>query len=395
MNTQEVMQQFEKYVISNYARLPRVIVRAQGATMWDADGREYLDFFPGWAVSGIGHCHPRVVEAIRRQAGELIHIDNTFYSLPQGQLAQLLSERAFGGKVFFCNSGAEAVEAALKLARKATPEGKYKIISMLGGFHGRTFGAITATAQPKYHQGFAPMLPGFKYVRYNDLDEVRAAIDDETAAVLLEPIQGEGGVKVADDAYLKGLRQLCDERGVLLILDEVQTGLGRTGTWFGYQHSGVVPDIMTMAKALGGGVSIGAIMAKPEIAAALVPGTHASTFGGNPLACAAGVAVIEAIEQENLLENAEVMSDRIMAHLEQMGQRHSCVEEIRGRGLMMGVELNRPGQGIVDACLERGLRVNCTQSVVLRMTPPMTVSAEQVDKAMAILDEAVAAVMAS
>ena len=392
MNTQEVIDQFNQFVISNYSRLPRVIVKAQGATMWDADGREYLDFFPGWAVSGIGHCHPRVVAAIRQQAGELIHIDNTFYSLPQGQLAEMLSKRAFGGKVFFCNSGAEAVEAALKLARRATPEGKFKIITMLGGFHGRTFGAISATAQPKYHQGFAPMLPGFKYVPYNDMEAVRQAIDEETAAVMLEPIQGEGGIRVPDDGYLAGLRQLCDERGVLLIFDEVQTGMGRTGTWFAHQQVNVVPDIMTMAKALGGGVSIGAMMAKAEVAKALVPGTHASTFGGNPLACAAGVAVIEAIEQENLLENTEIMGDRIVAHLEQLATRHSCVEEIRGRGLMIGVELNRPGQPIVDECLARGLRVNCTQSVVLRMTPPMTVTAEQVDKAMTILDEAMAAI---
>lgn len=391
MNTQQVVDQFNQFVIANYSRLPRVIVKAQGATMWDADGREYLDFFPGWAVSGIGHCHPRVVAAIQRQAAELIHIDNTFYSLPQGQLAQMLSERAFGGKLFFCNSGAEAVEAALKLARKATPENKYKIITALGGFHGRTFGAITATAQPKYHAGFAPMLPGFKYVPYNDLDAVRQAADDETAAVMVEPIQGEGGVRVPDDEYLRGLRQLCDERGMLLILDEVQTGLGRTGTWFGYQHANVVPDIMTLAKALGGGVSIGAIMARAEIGQAFVPGTHASTFGGNPLACAAGVAVIEAIEQENLLENAEVAGDRIMAHAEKLAGRHSCIQEIRGRGLMIGIELDRPGQGIVDACLERGLRVNCTQSVVLRMTPPMTVTPEQIDRAMAIIDDAMAA----
>ena len=391
MNTQQVIEQFNQFVIGNYYRLPRVIVRAQGAQMWDADGREYLDFFPGWAVSGIGHCHPKVVEAIRRQAGELIHIDNTFYSLPQGQLAQLLSERAFGGQVFFCNSGAEANEAALKLARKATPEGKYKFITMLGGFHGRTYGAISATAQPKYHQGFGPMLPGFKYVPFNDLPAVEKAIDEETCAILVEPIQGEGGIRIPDDNYLPGLRKLCDERGLLLILDEVQTGIGRTGTWFAHQQANVVPDIMTLAKALGGGVNIGAMMAKPEIAKALVPGTHASTFGGNPLCCAAGVAVIEAIEQENLLENTEVMSDRIRAHLEELAKRHSCVEEIRARGLMIGMELNRPGQPIVDACLERGLRINCTQSVVLRMTPPMVVTAEQVDRAMTILDESMTA----
>ncbi len=392
MTTQDVIEQFDRFVIANYGRLPRVIVRAQGATMWDADGREYLDMFPGWAVSGIGHCHPRVVEAIRRQAGELIHVDNTFYSAPQGRLAQMLSERAFGGKLFFCNSGAEAVEAALKLARRATPDGRYKIVTMLGGFHGRTFGAITATAQPKYHQGFGPMLPGFKYVPFNDLDAAAAAVDDETAAVLIEPIQGEGGVRVAGEEYLRGLRALCDQRGVLLIFDEVQTGMGRTGDWFAYQHAGVVPDIMTLAKALGGGVSIGAMMATPQVAAALVPGTHASTFGGNALACAAGIAVIEAIEQESLLDNVEVMSDRARARLEQLAAKHPMIEEIRGRGLMIGIELNQPGQPVVDECLDRGLRINCTQQVVLRLAPPMTVTADQIDRAMAVLDDALTAV---
>ncbi len=394
MNTQDVIAQFDKSVIANYGRLPRVIVKGQGAVMWDIDGNEILDMFPGWAVSGIGHCHPRVVEAIQKQAAELIHIDNTFYSLPQGKLAQMLGERAFGGKCFFCNSGAEAVEAGLKLARRAAGEGRYKFVTMLGGFHGRTFGAVTATAQPKYHNGFSPMLPGFKYVAYNDLEAVREAVDDETAAILVEPIQGEGGVRVADEDYLRGVREICDQHGALLILDEVQTGMGRTGDWFAYQHAGVTPDIMTMAKALGGGVAIGGIMAAPEVAEHLVPGTHASTFGGNPLACAAAIAVIEAIEADDLLENVEVQGDRARARFEQLAEKHPAIEEIRGRGLMLALELNQPGAPIVDECLKRGLRINCTQQTVIRFMPPMTVTADQVDRAIAILDEAMSAVSA-
>ena len=309
MNTQETIDQFSKYVIANYGRLPRVIVRGQGCYLYDADGQEILDMFPGWAVSGIGHCHPKVVEAIRQQVGELIHIDNTFYSEPQGQLAQLLSERAFGGKCFFCNSGAEANEAALKLARLHTDQGKYKFITAQGSFHGRTFATVTATAQPAYHEGFMPMLPGFAYVPFNDIKALEAAFSDEVAAVMVEPIQGEGGINVATAEYLQTMRALCDEHGALMILDEVQTGMGRTGKWFGYQHYEVEPDIITLAKALGGGVAIGAIMAQDSVAASLVPGKHASTFGGNNLACAAGVAVVEAIEQEKLLGNAQELGE--------------------------------------------------------------------------------------
>ncbi|MFC1781929.1 aspartate aminotransferase family protein, partial [Planctomycetota bacterium] len=304
MNTQEVIEMFDKYVIANYGRLPRVITKGQGCYLYDAEGNEILDMFPGWAVSGIGHCHPKVVEAIRRQVGELIHIDNTFYSEPQGTLAKLLGERAFGGKCFFCNSGAEANEAALKLARLHTSQEKYKFITAEGSFHGRTFATVTATAQPKYHEGFLPLLPGFVYVPYNDISALKAAFSDEVAAVMVEPIQGEGGINVASQEYLETIRRLCDENQAVMILDEVQTGIGRTGKWFGYQHSGVEPDIITMAKALGGGVAIGAMMAKEEIASSLVPGKHASTFGGNSLACTAGIAVIEAIEEDNLLRNA-------------------------------------------------------------------------------------------
>jgi len=384
MDTQETIDQFSKYVIANYGRLPRVIVRGQGCYLYDADGQEILDMFPGWAVSGIGHCHPKVVEAIRHQVGELIHIDNTFYSEPQGQLAQLLSERAFGGKCFFCNSGAEANEAALKLARLHTEPGKYKFITALGSFHGRTFATVTATAQPQYHEGFMPMLPGFSYVPFNDIKALQDAFSDEVAAVMVEPIQGEGGINVATEEYLQTMRSLCDEHGALMILDEVQTGMGRTGKWFGYQHYDVEPDIITLAKALGGGVAIGAIMAQDGVAASLVPGKHASTFGGNNLACAAGVAVIEAIEQENLLQSTQELGEYLQEKILALKDSFSIISSVRGQGLMIGIQLTMPGGKIVEQCLERGLRINCTQETVLRFMPPMTVSKEQIDKAIDI-----------
>ena len=386
-DTQTTIALFDQYVIANYNRLANVIVRGKDSTIWDAQGNSYLDMFPGWAVSGIGHCHDRVVAAIREQAGTLIHMDNTFYNEPQGQFAKLLSERAFGGKCFFCNSGAEAVEAALKLARIHTPRDKYKIITAEGGFHGRTLGAVTATAQPKYHKGFLPLLPGFVYVPYNDIAALEAVFDDEVAAVMIEPIQGEGGIRMADAAYLQRIRELCDEHGALAIWDEVQCGMGRTGRWFGYQHHDVEPDIMTMAKALGGGVAIGGIMAREEVAASLVPGTHASTFGGNPLACAAGIATIEAIEQDNLLANAEAMGRHAREKLDALAQRHSAVDHIRGLGLMIGIQLTCPGAEIVSACWAKGMRINCTHDTVLRFMPAMTITAEQIDRAVAILND--------
>jgi len=377
---------FEKHVIANYGRLPRVIVRARGCYMYDADGNEILDMFPGWAVSGIGHCHPKVVEAVRRQVGELIHIDNTFYSEPQGQLARLLGERAFGGKCFFCNSGAEANEAAMKLARLYTSSEKYKFITAEGSFHGRTLATVTATAQPKYHEGFLPLLPGFVYVPFNDTAALEAAFSDEVAAVMVEAVQGEGGINVATAEYLAAIRRLCDENGAVMILDEVQTGMGRTGRWFGYQHFDVEPDIITMAKALGGGVAIGAMMARDEVAACLVPGTHASTFGGNALACAAAVAVIEAIEEQNLLKNAVELGQYTREKLESLKEKHSIIDHIRGIGLMIGVQLTAAGAGIVDRCLQKGLRINCTAETVLRFMPPMIAQQSHIDKAIDILD---------
>jgi len=386
MTTEETIELFDKYVIANYGRLPRVITRGQGCYLYDADGNKILDMFPGWAVSGIGHCHPKVVEAIRKQAGELLHIDNTFYSEPQGMLAKLLSERAFGGKCFFCNSGAEANEAAMKLARLCTAGEKYKFITAEGSFHGRTFATVTATAQPKYHEGFLPLLPGFIYVPFNDIEAMESAFSDEVAAVMVEPIQGEGGINIAKQEYMQAIRRLCDENGAVMILDEVQTGIGRTGKWFGYQHFDVEPDIITMAKTLGGGVAIGAMMANEEISASLVPGKHASTFGGNALACAAGVAVIEVIEQDNLLDNAKQLGQYTQDKLNQLKLKHDVIDHVRGVGLMIGVQLMGPGAAIVDKCLEKGLRINCTHDTVLRFMPPMIATKEQIDQAIEILD---------
>jgi acetylornithine/N-succinyldiaminopimelate aminotransferase len=386
MTTQETIELYSKYVIANYKRLPRVIVKGEGCYLYDAEGNKILDMFPGWAVSGIGHCHPKVVEAIRKQAGELLHIDNTFYSEQQGELAKLISERGFGGKCFFCNSGAEANEGALKLARLATAEGKYKFITAEGSFHGRTFATVTATAQPKYHEGFLPLLPGFVYVPYSDISALEKAFTDEVCAVMIEPIQGEGGINVATKEYVEAIRQLCDEKGAVMIFDEVQTGMGRTGKWFAYQHYDIEPDIITLAKALGGGVAIGAMMAKEELAAKLVPGKHASTFGGNCIACAAGIAVVEAIEEDNLIENAVKMGEYAKLKLEKLGEKYDIIKEVRGIGLMIGVQLSSPGAEIVDKCLARGLRINCTNNTVLRFMPAMIVTKEQIDEAINILD---------
>ena len=388
MSTAETVAMFDKYVFSNYTRTPIVIVRGKGSCVWDADGKKYLDMFPGWAVSGIGHCHPRVVKAIRKQAGLLLHVANNYYMEPQGKLAKLLSERSFGGKVFFCNSGAEANEGAIKLARISTPPGKFKIITMENSFHGRTLATVTATAQPKYQAGFEPLPQGFVYVPYNNLAALEAAVDDATCAILVEPIQGEGGINVASVEYLRGLRRLCDQRGIRLIFDEVQTGMGRTGKYFAYQHSGVIPDIMTLAKALGGGTPIGALVAKPEIAAKLVPGTHASTFGGNPLVTAAGIAVIEAIDEDHLLENACAMGEYIQDKLRKMAKRLKVIREVRGTGLMIGIELERDGADVPKKCLQNGLLINCTHGNVLRFMPSMTVTKSEANKALKILGAA-------
>jgi acetylornithine/N-succinyldiaminopimelate aminotransferase len=386
MTTDETVALFAKYVITSYARSPVVVVRGEGSFLWDADGRRYLDLFPGWGSGVLGHCHPAVVSAIRAQAGKLLHVPNTFYSEPQGLLAQLLSERSFGGQCFFCNSGAEAVEGAIKLARAATPAGRFKVVSLLGSFHGRTLAAMTATGQPQYHRGFEPLPPGFSYIPLNDLAALERAVDEETAAVMVEPIQGEGGINIASEEFMRAARGVTRERGALLIVDEVTTGMGRTGDFFAYQHYGIEPDVMTLAKGLGGGVAIGAMVARAEVAAALKPGMHASTFGGNALACAAGVATVQTIEKEGLLERARKLGSYTTDWLTSLARELSgLIVDVRGRGLMVGMELSRPGADIVRECLRRGLLINCTHERVLRLYPALTVSQEVLDQGLDIL----------
>ena len=386
MNAEETMGLFSKYVIPNYTRVPIVVVRGEGSHLWDADGRQYLDLFPGWGVSILGHCHPAVVEAIRKQAEQLLHVPNTFYTEPQGVLAQLLSEHSSNGQCFFCNSGAEAVEGAIKLARAATPEGRYKIVSLLDSFHGRTLAAMTATGQPRYHKGFEPLPAGFSYIPINDVAALEHSVDEETAAVLLEPIQGEGGVNIGSQEFLEASRSVTQERGALLIVDEVTTGMGRTGDFFAYQHYGIEPDIMALAKGMGGGVAIGAFVATPEVAAQLKPGMHASTFGGNSLACAAGIATVQTIEREGLLERARTLGAYVVDWLQSLSRELSgLTTEVRGRGLMIGVELARPGAEIANECLSRGLVINCTHERVLRLYPALTVSEEELDQGLDIL----------
>ena len=393
LTTQETIALFDKYVVANYVRLPVAIVHGEGSYIWDADGKRYLDLFAGWAVTSLGHCHPRLVEAICEQARTLIYTANVpFYTQPQARLAQLVGETSFGGKCFFGNSGAEAIEAAIKLARLHTLKEKYKIITFENSFHGRTFGAISATAQSKYHQGFQPLLAGFEYLPLGDIEAVRAAVDDETCGILVEPIQGEGGVNFCSDEFLRGLRDLCDERGMVLIFDEVQTGVGRTGTMFGYQQSGVVPDIMTLAKHLGGGMPIGAMVAKAEVAASMKPGTHASTYGGNPIAAAAGVAVFETILQDNLLDHVNEVGAYAIGKLRELQQSQPKIREVRGVGLMIGIELAQAGTPVYRKCIDKGLLINCTHDTVLRFMPALTVSRDEIDEGIAILAEALAEV---
>ncbi len=386
-SSQETIAQFDRYVVPNYRRYPVSLVRGENSWVWDAEGHRYLDFFPGWGCNLIGHCPPKVVEAVREQVGQLIHVPNTWYMEAQGAFAQALSERSFGGQCFFCNSGAEANEAAIKLARAyGHGQGRYKIVTMEGGFHGRTFAALTATAQPKYHEGFEPMVPGFVYTKYDDLEATAAAIDDQTTAILVEPIQGEGGVKIPSPGYLAGLRRLCDERGLLLMLDEVQTGLGRTGTWFAYQHSGIEPDVVTCAKALAGGVAAGVMIAKPGIAEVFKPGMHASTFGGNPIACRAGLATVETIEEEGLLERGTAIGERFRSQFEALRQElPEKIRDIRILGVMIGLELAFDASDVVAQCLSRRLLINATHGRVVRLLPALTISDEQIDQGCAIL----------
>ncbi|MCL6612145.1 MAG: acetylornithine transaminase [Peptococcaceae bacterium] len=392
MNTAEIIEAGDRWVMKTYGRIPLALVRGRGARIWDADGREYLDFVGGLAVNSLGHCHPAVVRAIAEQAEKLIHVSNLYYIEPQVKLAAQLARNTCGDRVFFCNSGAEANEAAIKLARKyARVNGnldRYEIITALKSFHGRTLATITATGQAKYQQGFEPLPAGFRYVPFNDPEALREAVGPNTCAVMLEPVQGEGGVNVAEPAYLLEARKLCSEKGILLIFDEVQCGLGRTGKFMAYQHYGVEPDIFTLAKALGGGFPIGAMVAREEVAAAFAPGDHASTFGGNPLACAAGLAVVDQLINHGVVENAARVGAYFMEKLLEMKGRHPVIREVRGKGLMLGMELAADGREVVAFCQQRGLLINCVNNNVLRFLPPLIITGADVDRAAGILEEA-------
>jgi acetylornithine/N-succinyldiaminopimelate aminotransferase len=391
MHNQTLIDRANVHVATTYGRTPIALVRGEGMRVWDADGKMYYDFLAGLGVNNLGHCHPKVVEAIRQQAGTLLHVSNLYHIQPQIELADLLAQLSFADRSFFCNSGTEACEAAIKLARKYSHDrfgtGRYEIITFENSFHGRTMASLSATAQTKYHKGFEPLLEGFTYAPFDDLKALEAMITPKTCAIMVEPIQGEGGVNVPSPRYLNGLRQLCDTHQLLLIYDEVQCGIGRTGKLFAYEHEGVPPDIMTLAKSLAGGVPIGAMLAREEVAKAFVPGTHAATFGGNPLATAAGVAALQAIREDGMLENCQRVGAYFLQRLKDLQQRYAFIKEVRGRGLMLGIQLDFPGGQLVNDCLERGFLVNCTVDTVLRFLPPLIVKESEVDLLMTTLDE--------
>jgi acetylornithine aminotransferase len=387
----EVIARNAAHEMGVYARQPVAFVRGRGCELWDADGKRYLDFFAGLAVNNLGHCHPAVVSAIHEQAATLLHGSNVYHTLPAGELSALLCRHSFAERVFLSNSGAEANEAAMKLARRWGSHdggGRFEILATTGSFHGRTFATLTATGQEKYHTGFLPLLPGIRLVPYGDLRATADAVRDETVAILVEPIQGEGGVVVPPPDYLPGLRELADRRNLVLILDEIQCGLGRTGRLFAHEHAGITPDIMTLAKALGGGLPIGATCTTGRIAAAFSTGAHGSTFGGNPVACAAAVAAVKALADPGLLEHVRGVGAHFRARLEAI--RGAGIRQVRGMGLMLGAELDRPGAPVVERCLRDGLLINCTADRVLRFVPPLVITREQVDEGFAVLERALA-----
>ncbi len=393
MDAKKLLEESSQYLMNTYNRFPIVLRKGRGMKVWSSDGKEYLDFVGGIAVNCLGHCHPKVVVAIQKQAQRLIHVSNYYHIEPQIKLAKLLVENSFADKAFFCNSGAEANEAAIKLARRYFREqvgvNKFEIITALNSFHGRTIATISATGQAKFKAGFEPLVPGFKHVDFDDIDAVDRAITKETCAVLMEPIQGEGGVKIPDPDYLRDLREICDRHGILLILDEVQTGMGRTGKLFAYEHFGINPDIVTLAKGLGGGVPIGAMIATDKIASGFQPGTHASTFGGNPLVCAAAVVTLEVlIEDGFILDQCRRMGKYFKKRLEEMKKEvPSVIADVRGMGLLIGMELTRDGAPIVKTCMDRGVLINCTAGNILRFMPPLIVTEREIDHLIDVLEQ--------
>jgi len=389
---------YETYVISNYGRIPMAIARGEGSYVWDTEGRKYLDFITGLAVNGLGHCNPKVVEAVRKQAGQMMHIHNNFIWEQQGRLAEALSKQTTDmgqAKAFFCNSGTESTETGIKIARLWGKKhgGKHKIVSLENSFHGRTYAAISATGQTVYQKGLDPLVPGFAYVPLNDIAALKRTIDDQTAGVIFEPVQGEGGIFLCEQKFAEAARELCNKHNALLMYDEVQCGMGRTGRFYAYQALGLpAPDVLWLAKTLGGGFPIGAAVARPEAAAVLVPGTHASTFGGNPLACAASLAVCEALVKGGVLENVQTMGEHLQVGLQRLREKHpQKTKEIRRAGLMAALDLTQPGGAIAEACRQKGLLVNCTHDTALRFLPALTVTREELDEGLAIVDTVLAA----
>ena len=388
------IERADKVVMHTYGRLPLVLVKGQGCRVWDDAGKEYLDFVAGLAVCNLGHAHPAVAKAAAEQLTRLVHVSNLYYTTPMVELAELLVQKSFADRVFFANSGAEVNEGAIKLCRRYSHDkfgpGRHRIISALNSFHGRTMATLSATGQEKFSKGFEPMLEGFKFVPFNDLAALAAAVDESVCAVLLEPIQGEGGVCMPDADYLKGVRQLCDEKNLLLVLDEVQVGLGRTGKLFAHEHYGIKPDVMTLAKALAGGLPMGALLATEEVAAAFVPGTHASTFGAGPVLAAAAKVALGLLSDEKFLAGVRAKGDYVQKALSRLQAKFPVIKEVRGLGLIWGLEMAKEGAPVVTACMERGLLVNCTQGNIIRLLPPLVVEKDQLDRGLAILEEAMA-----
>jgi len=381
----------DKVFFNTYKRFPIVIAKGSRSTLWDTEGRAYTDFMAGIAVCNLGHAHPGISKAIAKQADTLFHISNLYYTIPQTELASWLVDHSFADRVFLCNSGAEANEAAIKLARKYFKEkgnnNRYRIIAMEKSFHGRTMAALSATGQDKIKKGFDPILQGFDFVQFNDTQSLKNKISDETCAVLLEPIQGEGGIRMPDPEYLKAVRKICNEAGLLLIFDEIQTGMGRTGKLFAYEHFGIEPDIMTLAKALGNGLPIGAMLAKEHVAEAFGPGSHASTFGGTPIITAAALEVVKILAEEKIIEHCREIGAYFKERLLWLKERHDLIEDVRGIGLLLGMKLKIKGEGIVKACMERGFLINCVQDNILRFVPPLIIQKDEIDKLVKCLDE--------
>jgi predicted acetylornithine/succinylornithine family transaminase len=390
MTNETIKTLADKYMFQTYARFPIALVKGKGCRVWDADGKEYLDFVAGIAVCSLGHSSPIVAEALKNQSEELVHVSNLYYTRPQVDLARLLVENSFADRVFFCNSGAEANEAAVKLARRFSSEqsssNKNVIISMENSFHGRTMATLSATGQEKIKVGYDPLLQGFKFVPFNNIEALAGAMDENICAVILEPIQGEGGIVGPLKDYLAKVRDLCDERGVLLIFDEVQVGMGRTGRLFAHEHFGVAPDIMTLAKALGNGLPIGAMLATEKLSAAFGPGSHATTFGGTPLVTSVSLAVVKSLLNDGWIENSHKMGTYFIGELEKLKKKYGFIKGVRGLGLIVGIELDRPGAPVVEKCMEMGFLINCTQENILRFVPPLIVNKEEIDSLVSALD---------